>query len=61
MFCACVVSYLTPFAEKPKVFAPVLSQQVHGAFRRAQAAVGRGPVDAPAVVLKLQIPGSLEA
>lgn len=52
---ASVVSYLTPFAKKPKVFAPVLSQNVHGALRRAQAAVRWGSIDALAVVLKLQI------
>lgn len=35
----CRIPYLTPFAEKPEVLVPVLRQEVHGAFRRAQAAV----------------------
>lgn len=57
----CRTSYLTPFAEKPEVLVPVLPQQVHGALRRSQAAVGGRSVDALAVVLKLQVPGPLEA
>lgn len=55
------MSYLTPFAEKPKVFAPVLSQKFHGAFRCAQATVRGGSVDALTVVLKLHISRTLKA
>lgn len=53
--------YLTPPAEKPKVFASVLSQNVYGAFRCSQATVGRGAIDPLTVVLKLQISRSLKA
>lgn len=55
------MSYLTLFAEKPKVFAPVLPWKVHMAFRRTQAAVRWGSIDALTVVLKLQIPRTLKA
>lgn len=61
MCCTCGMPYLTPFAEKPKVFVPVLSKKVHGAFRRAQATVRRGSVDALTVVLKLHISRTFEA
>lgn len=54
-------SYLTAFAEKPKVFAPVLPQQVHGALGRSQAAVGRGTVDSLTVVLELHVSGTFKA
>ena len=56
-----VRSYLTPLAEKPKVFALVLPQKVHGALGCSQAAVGRGAIDALTVVLKLQVSGTLKA
>ncbi|TNN26267.1 hypothetical protein EYF80_063596 [Liparis tanakae] len=55
------MSYLTLFAEKPKVFVPVPPQELHGAFGRAQAAVGGRSVDALAVVLELHVSGTLEA
>lgn len=55
------MSYLTPFAEQPKVFAPVLSHKVHGAFRRTQATVRWGSVDALTVVLKLDISRTFKA
>ena len=53
--------YLIPFAEKPKVFAPVLGQQVHGAFGGAEAGVRGRPVDGLAEVLKVEVSWTLKA
>lgn len=53
-------AYLALLAEQPERFALVFAQQIQWTFGRAQAAVRWGPVDALAVVLKLQIARTLK-